>query len=210
MTVVLTSTQVLFLVQLSRLKYHLRQNLPIFMWLFILSSVSSTPSCPVLSNLVPWYMEVHICVHFPSCKSFPNVWQRTWVKCEVPRQWPSDKNHMLTPTTISRVLWSVWVGHPRLELFQLVFFDLGLGFSDVVHKVKSLKTGDMLSNTNSTISCCVITGKPFKSSEPQFLLSTYLPTYPYIHLLPSSITAGCVKEEKRKYKEGSTLKTANA
>ena len=206
MTGVLTSTQVLSPVQLFRLKHHSQQNLPIF----ILSSLSSTSPCPILSNLVPQDVEVHICVHFLGCKSFLNVWQRTWMKCEGPRQWPSDKDHMLTPTTISRVLWSVWVGHPRLELFQLVFFDLGLGFSDVVHKVKSLKTGDMLSNTNSTISCCVFTGKPFKSSEPQFLLSTYLPTYPYIHLLPSSITAGCVKEEKRKYKEGSTLKTANA
>ena len=47
-----------------------------------------------------------------------------------------------------------------------------------MHKVKSLKTGDLLPNTNSTVSCCVITSKPFKSSEPQFLLSTYLSIHP--------------------------------
>ena len=68
----------------------------------------------------------------------------------------------------------------------MVFFDLGLGFSDVVHKAKSLKTGDLVPNTNSIISCCVITGKPFKSSEPQFLLSTYLPIHPSIFYLPLS------------------------
>ena len=43
-----------------------------------------------------------------------------------------------------------------------------------------------------------------------FFLPTYLPIHPSIHLLPSSITAGCGKEEKRKYKEGDILKTANA
>ena len=79
------------------------------------------------------------------------------------------------------MLSKVWVGHPRLKRFQLVFFHRGLGFSDVVHKVKSLKTGDLLPSADSTISCCVITGKPFKSSEPQFLLSTYLPIHPSIH-----------------------------
>ena len=43
-----------------------------------------------------------------------------------------------------------------------------------------------------------------------FFLPTYLSIYPSTHLLSSSITAGCGKEEKRKYKEGNTLKTANA
>ena len=106
------------------------------------------------------------------------------------------------------------MGHPRLERFQLVFFDLGLGFSDVLHKAKSLKTGDLVPNIKAIISCYVITGKPSKSSEPPFLLSTYLPTHPSIHPsihpLPSSITAGRGTEEKRKYNEGGTLKTANA
>ena len=93
------------------------------------------------------------------------------------------------------------MGHPRLKRFQLVFFDLGLGFSDVMHKAKSLKTGDLLPNSNSAISCCVIPGKPFKSSEPQFLLSTYLPIHPsifYLHL-PQQVVVkrkrGSIKRE---------------
>ena len=88
----------------------------------------------------------------------------------------ANTHHCLQGYMISKV----WVGHPRLERLQLVFFDLGLAH-DVVHKAKSLKTGDLLPNTNPTISWCVITGKPFKSSEPQFLPSTYPPTYPSIH-----------------------------
>ena len=104
------------------------------------------------------------------------------------------------------------MGHPRLKRFQLVFFDLGLA-RDIMHKAKSLKAGDLLPDTNTTISCGVITGKPFKSSRAP-VSSFYLPVHPSIHpsiyLLPSLITAGCGKEEKRKHKEGGTLKTANA
>lgn len=40
MTGVLTSNQVLFPVQLSRLKHHLQQNLPIFMWMFVYTQLS--------------------------------------------------------------------------------------------------------------------------------------------------------------------------
>ena len=55
-----------------------------------------------------------------------------------------------------------------------------------------------------------------KTLSPSFFfLYTYLPTYPFIHpsIHPSSTfiyPPGCGKEEKRKYKEGDTLKTANA
>ena len=177
MTGVLTSTQVLSPVQLFRLKHHSQQNLPIF----ILSSLSSTSPCPILSNLVPQYVEVHICVHFLGCKSFLNVWQRTWMKCEGPRQWPSDKDHMLTPTTISRVLWSVWVGHPRLELFQLVFFDLGLGLSGVLYKAKSLKTGDLVPNTPSFLAVSSQANHLNPLSPNFFFLPTYLSIHPSIH-----------------------------
>ena len=67
MTSVLTSTQVLFLVQLSRLKHHSWQNLPIFMWMFVytqLSKLHIIASCSALSNLVQRYVEVHLRVHF--------------------------------------------------------------------------------------------------------------------------------------------------
>jgi hypothetical protein len=98
------------------------------------------------------------------------------------------------------------VGHPRLERFQLVFFDFGLGFSDVVHKAKSLKTGDLLPNTNSTISCCVFTVKPFKFSEPQFLLSTYLHIHPSIH--PSIFYPHLSQQVVLKKKRGSIKREA--
>ena len=69
MTGVLTSNQVLFLVQLSRLKHHSQQNLSIFMWMFVytqLSKLHTIMSCSELSNLVQRYVEVHLCVHFAS------------------------------------------------------------------------------------------------------------------------------------------------
>ena len=97
------------------------------------------------------------------------------------------------------------MGHPRLERFQLVFFDLGLGLSGVLHKAKSLKTGDLVPNTPSFLAVSS-QANHLNPLSPSFF---FLPTYPSIHLLPSSITAGCGKEEKRKYKEGGTLKTAN-
>ena len=99
------------------------------------------------------------------------------MKCEGPRQRPSDEDHVPTPPHSPGLYGQYgWVGW-----FQLVFCDLGLGFCDVVHKAKRLKTGELVPNTNSTISGCVITGKPLKSSEPQFLSSTYLPIHPSIH-----------------------------
>ena len=103
------------------------------------------------------------------------------------------------------------MGHPRLERFQLVFFDPGLGFNDVVHKAKILKTGDLLPNTNSIISAVSSQANHLNPLSPNFFFQpTYLSIHPSIHLLSSSITAGSGKEEKRKYKEGGTLKTANA
>ena len=69
MTGVLTYSQVLFPVQLSRLKHHSQQNLPIFMWMFVytqLSKLHTIMSCSELSNLVQRYVEVHLCVHFAS------------------------------------------------------------------------------------------------------------------------------------------------
>ena len=69
MTGVLTSNQVLSQVQVSRLKHHSRQNLPIFMWMFVytqLSKLHTIISCSELSNLVQRYMEVHLYVHFAS------------------------------------------------------------------------------------------------------------------------------------------------
>ena len=67
MTGVLTYSQVLFPVQLSRLKHHSQQNLPIFMWMFVytqLSKLHIIASCSALSNLVQRYVEVHLHVHF--------------------------------------------------------------------------------------------------------------------------------------------------
>ena len=67
MTGVLTYSQVLFPVQLSRLKHHSQQNLPIFMWMFVytqLSKLHTIMSCSELSNLVQHYVEVHVRVHF--------------------------------------------------------------------------------------------------------------------------------------------------
>ena len=69
MTGVLTSNQVLFPVQLSRLKHHLQQNLHIFMWMLVytqLSKLHTIMSCCELSNLVQQYVEVHLHVHFTS------------------------------------------------------------------------------------------------------------------------------------------------
>ena len=128
------------------------------------------------------------------------------MKCEGPRQWPSDKDHMLTPTTVSRVTWSVrfeWAtpGSKDSNWFSLTL-DLGSVMSCIRQRVWR------------QVTCFQILTPPFLAVSSQsnhlnslspsfFFLHTYISIHPSIHLLPSSITAGCAKEEKRKYKEGS-------
>ena len=112
MTGVLTSTQVLFPVQLSRLKHHSWQNLPTFMWMFVytqLSKLHTITSRSELSNLVQRYVEVHLCVHFAllqvlsKClaENLDEVWRPQTVAI---RQGPrANTHHTLQGYMISKV-----------------------------------------------------------------------------------------------------------
>ena len=127
------------------------------------------------------------------------------MKCEGPRQWPSDKDHMLTPTTISRVTWSVrfeWAtpGSKDSNWFSLTL-DLGSVMSCIRRRVWR------------QVTCFQILTPPFLavSSQANHLNSLrpnffFLPNYLYIH--PSIFYLHLSQQVVVKRKRGSIKKEA--
>ena len=126
------------------------------------------------------------------------------MKCEGPRQWPLDKDHMLTPTIVSRVTWSVrfeWAtpGSKDANWFSLTL-DLGSVMSCIRRRVWR------------QVTCFQILTPPFLAVSSQanhlnplspnfFFLPIYLPIHTsifYLHLLQQVVLKkkrGSIKRE---------------
>ena len=163
---ILTSNQVLFLVQLHRLKHHSWQILCIFMWMFVYSHLVLAPHHHILLCIKYVYVLISLSL---SISLFQGSGGESWWRTQggASRQGHcADTHHHLQGAGSIRAL--------RSGPLQTQEIPIGLPWPwakkdspealRIVDKARSLKTDDPDPNINSTISY-----KSIKSSERQFL-----------------------------------------
>lgn len=140
-------------------------------------------------------------------KTFPNVWRESGWSVKAPDRGHQTRTMCQHPHTLQgcTVSMAEWAGSN--------WFSATLALGSVMSCIRrrgwrQVTWFQILTPPFLAVSSQANHWNPLSPSF--FFLPTYLSIYPSTHLLSSSITAGCGKEEKRKYKEGNTLKTANA